>query len=51
MDAQQSKPEIRQHTRPLLARLAVSWLALLLAVGLWQGYGRWFLRMGGVDAF
>jgi len=43
MDAQTQKPEVTRAPRPLAVGLAAAWLALLLAVGLWQGYGQWLL--------
>jgi hypothetical protein len=49
MDAQQLKPEVRRRARPQIARFVAVWLAIVLAIGLWQGYGRWLLS--GVDAF
>jgi len=33
--------------RPLIARWLVAWLAVVLGVGLWQGYGQWLLGDGG----
>jgi hypothetical protein len=45
MDAQELKPVSTRHSR-LLARLAVAWLAAVLAVGLWQAYGEWLLTGG-----
>jgi hypothetical protein len=36
MDAPNSRPA-------WFVRLAATWLALLLALGLWQGYGAWLL--------
>jgi len=29
--------------KPLIVRLVTVWLAVLLVVGLWQGYGAWLL--------
>jgi hypothetical protein len=34
--------------KPLIVRFATAWLAILLLVGLWQGYGAWAL--GGNNA-
>jgi hypothetical protein len=28
-------------TRPLVVRVVAAWLAAVLVVGLWQGYGAW----------
>lgn len=50
MDAQAQKPEAARAPRPLVAGLAAAWLALLLVVGLWQGYGRWLLGEAGGHA-
>jgi hypothetical protein len=47
MDAHELKPEVTHATRPLVVRLAAAWLALLLAVGLWQGFGAWLLSGAG----
>ena len=51
MDAQQStfKAAFKNqwYARPLFARIVAAWLALVLATGLWQGYGEW-LSKGGV---
>jgi len=51
MDAQQLKTRSRQVTRALVVRLVVAWLAIVLGIGLWQGYGVWLLGGGGGDAF
>jgi hypothetical protein len=37
-----------QIVKPLVVRLMAGWLAVLLALGLWQGYGAWLL--GSSDA-
>ena len=34
--------------KPLVVRVVNGWLAILIACGLWQGYGAWLL--GGNDA-
>jgi hypothetical protein len=47
MDAHELKPEVTRVTRPLVVRLAAAWLVLLLAVGLWQGFGVWLLSEAG----
>lgn len=44
MDAQEQKPRSEYFTRPLVVRLAGVWVALVLVLGLWQGYGAWLLR-------
>jgi hypothetical protein len=49
MDAQQLKVRARHVSRPL-TRLVVAWLAAVLAIGLWQGYGGWLLTGGIGDA-
>ena len=50
MDAQELKPGSPRGVRPLAVRLWVTWLAALLALGLWQGYGAWLLGGGaGLD--
>jgi len=48
MDAQ-SKPTCVARSRE--RRLALLLLALVLASGLWEGYGRWLLSGGGGDAW
>lgn len=47
MDAHELNPEVSRAPRALVDRLAAVWLALLLAVGLWQGYGGWLLSKAG----
>jgi hypothetical protein len=48
MDEQAQKPEVDRAPRPLVVGLAAAWLASLLAMALWQGYGRWLLsEVGG----
>lgn len=47
MDAQAHKPEVTRAARPLVVRLAIAWLSLLLATGLWQGFGEWLLSEAG----
>ena len=34
--------------KPLVVRLVTGWLAILVLVGLWQGYGAWL--SSGSDA-
>jgi hypothetical protein len=51
MDAQQLTLEARHGTSPLVVRFVVAWLAIVLAAGLWQGYGSWLLSGGGSNAF
>ncbi len=51
MDAQQLRTRSRRVTRTLVVRLVVAWLAIVLGIGLWQGYGAWLLGGGGGDAF
>jgi len=46
MDAQERKPGSSRGVRPLAVRLVVAWLAVVLAVGLWQAYGAWLLGNG-----
>jgi len=52
MDAPEPELESKRgrspNVRPLVVRLVVAWLAVVLGVGLWQGYGQWLL--GGVGA-
>jgi hypothetical protein len=43
MDAQERKLGAQRRTRPLIVRLVAACLAVLLAAGLWQGYGAWLL--------
>ena len=52
MDAQEPELELKRDTRspdvrPIVFRWVVAWLAIVLAVGLWQGYGQWLLGGGG----
>ena len=51
MDAQELKPGSSHGVRPLTVRLVVAWLSVLLATGLWQGYGLWLLKGGAGDVF
>jgi len=51
MDAQQLRVSARRVTGPLAVPLVIAWLAVVLAVGLWQGYGRWLLNGGAGDVF
>jgi hypothetical protein len=46
MDAQQPKPGASHAARPRVVRLVVAWLVIVLAIGLWQGYGAWLLSGG-----
>jgi len=51
MDAHELKPGSSRGVRPravrpLVIRLWVTWLAAVLALGLWQGYGAWLLSGG-----
>ncbi|HEY6126117.1 MAG TPA: hypothetical protein VIV63_15805 [Steroidobacteraceae bacterium] len=39
------------NCRPLFRRLSLAWLAVLIALGLWQGYGTWLLGGGASRAF
>ena len=48
MDAQELKPGSPHGVRPL-PRLVIAWLSVLLAIGLWQGYGLWLLNGGTGD--
>lgn len=50
MDAHELKPGLSRRSR-LHARLAVAWLAAVLAVGLWQAYGEWWLNGGPGRAY
>jgi len=43
MDAQQLESEARHAARPLVVRLVLTWLFIVLAIGLWQAYGMWLL--------
>ena len=43
MDAQEKKPRSDRFMRPLVVRLVTVWLAVVLLMGLWQGYGAWLL--------
>jgi hypothetical protein len=47
MDAHELKSVSSHGVRPLVVRLMVTWLAAVLALGLWQAYGAWLLS-GGV---
>jgi hypothetical protein len=47
MEAHELKPEVTRTTRVAVVRLAAAWLALLLAIALWQGYGEWLLSGAG----
>jgi len=45
MDARELDPKPgRRSTR--VARIVAAWLAVLLALGLWQGYGMWLFGIG-----
>ena len=39
--------DAREKNRTLAARLALAALVVLLAIGLWQGYGPWLLGVAG----
>jgi hypothetical protein len=44
MEARELDPKPgRRNTR--VARIVAAWLAVLLALGLWQGYGTWLFGM------
>jgi len=55
MDAQQfesnsrpkAKPKARQAPQTILVRLGLAWLAIVLAAGVWQGYGSLLSGGGG----
>jgi len=51
MDAQELKPGSSHGVQPQAVRLVVAWLSVLLAIGLWQGYGQWLLNGGAGDVF
>ena len=51
MDARQSTFENPKFIRPLVVRIVEAWLVLVLAIGLWQGYGEWFFNSRGGDVF
>ena len=51
MDAQELKPGSSHGVRLLPVRFLVAWLSVLLAIGLWQGYGPWLLSLGAGDVF
>jgi len=46
----ESKPDSARGLRPLVARLAIAWLAIVLALGLWQAYGAWLFGSGADHA-
>jgi hypothetical protein len=52
MDAQEPEPSseriTRRTTQPIFVRCVAAWLAVVLVLGLWQGYGAWLL--GGIHA-
>ena len=50
MDAQQFT-STRGFMRPLTTRILEAWLAVVLAAGLWQGYGAWWMGSRGGDVF
>jgi hypothetical protein len=43
MDAHEQTFKAPRSATWRVAGLATGWLVLLLALGLWQGYGRWLL--------
>lgn len=43
MDAHELKPRSNRFTRPWVARVVGVCLVIVLAAGLWQGYGAWLL--------
>ena len=43
----EAKRESRSVVRPIVFRLVVAWLAVVLAVGLWQGYADWLFSSDG----
>jgi len=47
MDAPEPKLEVARRARPFVVRLVIAWLAVLIALGTWQGYGHWLLGGGG----
>ena len=47
MDAPDLEPDRTRSARPLVVRLAIACLAVLLCVGLWQGYGEWLMSEVG----
>jgi len=49
MDAPEPKLELSRDARPIVVRLVIAWLAVLIALGAWQGYGQWLL--GGAAAY
>ena len=55
MDAQQPMFKARfknpAFMRALVVRVIEAWLALVLAIGLWQGYGAWLVNSRGGDVF
>jgi cytochrome c-type biogenesis protein CcmH/NrfG len=51
MDAHELKPVPSHGVRPLVVCLVVTWLAAVLAFGLWQAYGAWLLGGGSGRAF
>jgi hypothetical protein len=50
MDAPEQKSD-SSRVRPLVVRLAILWLAAVLAVGLWQAYGEWLLSGGASHVY
>ena len=53
MDAPSLKPERERiaSRRSRVERVAIAWLATVLAVGLWQAYGAWLFSGGAEHAF
>jgi hypothetical protein len=46
MDAHELKPVSPHGVPPRLVLFFVTWLAVVLALGLWQAYGAWLLSGG-----
>ena len=53
MDASPLKPEREPGSsrKTRVVRVAIVWLATVLAVGLWQAYGEWLFAGGLEHAF
>ena len=51
MDAQATETGFLAWRAAAGVRLVVAWLLVVLAVGLWQGYGAWLLNGGAGDVF
>ena len=48
MDAHTQVVRSSRFATPRVVSLVTGWLVMLLALGLWQGFGRWLL--GRIDA-